>query len=402
MNAIILSPRFPLIVAILLIASCTRPATSLETTTFLRTTDTKSAVVLQETSITHTAKPTDKIDQSQKVNTDAALNSTPHSQKKAETQKIEPNSNEYPVVYIPLAGPISMSDSELSGLAWYEENLILLPQYPSRFATGQEGTIFALPKADLLTYLDGEKTEPLTPIEIPFITNGLDKRIKGFEGYEAIVFSGQKVFLTIEAKPNGMLGYLVSGTITPNLSKIHLNTGHMAEIPPQADLANISDEALIIFGNRIISIYEANGLNINPSPVANLFNLGLHPLEQFAFPNIEYRITDVTAPDSSGRFWGINYYYPGDTKLLPAIDPLGEEYGQGTTHSQSATTERLVEFQFGYEGIVFSETPPIQLELDDEDNARNWEGIVRLDDRGFLLATDKFPETILAFLEFHQ
>jgi len=31
-------------------------------------------------------------------------------------------------------------------------------------------------------------------------------------------------------------------------------------------------------------------------------------------------------------------------------------------------------------------------------DARNWEGIVRLDNRGFLLATDKFPTTILGFV----
>jgi hypothetical protein len=30
--------------------------------------------------------------------------------------------------------------------------------------------------------------------------------------------------------------------------------------------------------------------------------------------------------------------------------------------------------------------------------ARNWEAIARLDDVGFLLATDKYPETIFAFV----
>jgi hypothetical protein len=29
---------------------------------------------------------------------------------------------------------------------------------------------------------------------------------------------------------------------------------------------------------------------------------------------------------------------------------------------------------------------------------RNWEGLVRLDDRGFLLVTDLFPGTILGFV----
>ena len=47
-------------------------------------------------------------------------------------------------------------------------------------------------------------------------------------------------------------------------------------------------------------------------------------------------------------------------------------------------------------GIVLTETPPIQLELGPE--SRNWEGLVRLEDRGFLLMTDKFPGTILGFV----
>lgn len=42
-------------------------------------------------------------------------------------------------------------------------------------------------------------------------------------------------------------------------------------------------------------------------------------------------------------------------------------------------------------------TPPIQLQLIDG-VSRNWEGLVRLDERGFLLITDEFPETILAFV----
>ena len=42
---------------------------------------------------------------------------------------------------------------------------------------------------------------------------------------------------------------------------------------------------------------------------------------------------------------------------------------------------------------------PIQIELD-EKASRNWEGIVRLDDRGFLVATDKYPEMILGFIPF--
>ena len=41
---------------------------------------------------------------------------------------------------------------------------------------------------------------------------------------------------------------------------------------------------------------------------------------------------------------------------------------------------------------------PIQLKLDKK--SRNWEGIVQLENKGFLIATDKYPKMILAFLEY--
>ena len=47
-------------------------------------------------------------------------------------------------------------------------------------------------------------------------------------------------------------------------------------------------------------------------------------------------------------------------------------------------------------GIQRTDKSPIQLELGLL--PRNWEGIVRLDNRGFLLVTDQYPVTILAFV----
>ena len=58
---------------------------------------------------------------------------------------------------------------------------------------------------------------------------------------------------------------------------------------------------------------------------------------------------------------------------------------------------RLLEFELTETGIELADRPPIQLELHPLE-LRNWEGIVRLEDRGFLLVTDKFPETILGFV----
>ncbi|MEM7033998.1 MAG: hypothetical protein AAF629_30940 [Chloroflexota bacterium] len=308
----------------------------------------------------------------------------------------ETTSPEVAVTVIPLAGPLTSRNAEISGLAWYGDYLILLPQYPNRF----DNSIFALPKQAVADFLKGTSTAVLNPQAIPIQTPGLTS-IRGYEGFEAIAFVGDQVFLTIEASPRGdMKGYLVKGTIEPDLSQVVLQTETPTEIQPQSDLSNYSDETLIVGGESILTIYEANGQNVNPNPVTHLFDLAGQPQHTMSFPNIEYRITDATALDEEQRFWAINYLFPGNVgKLNPAPDLLRAKFGSGTSHqARENVVERLVEFQVTDTGIEFTDTPPIQLVLL-PDEARNWEGVVRFDSpQGFLLATDKFPETILAFV----
>ncbi|MBN1180565.1 MAG: hypothetical protein JXD18_15255 [Anaerolineae bacterium] len=308
-----------------------------------------------------------------------------------------PGPTEHPLVEIPLSGPIAAANAEVSGMAWYGDVLILLPQYPGRMADRDDGAVFALPRADIVAFLDGDVDGPLEPVAVPLLAPGLAEGIQDFEGYEAIAFAGERAYLTIEASPGAsMQGYLVTGAITPDVSALRLDPESLVEIDPQAGLSNMSDEALFTVGDVVVTIYEANGANVNPEPVAHRFDAALGVLEAVAFPNVEYRITDATALDADGTFWAINYFWPGDVKLDPAADPLVAAFGVGATHAQSETVERLVAFRYDTAGIALVDAPPIQLELAGE--ARNWEGVVRLDERGFLLVTDKFPQTILGFV----
>ena len=126
------------------------------------------------------------------------------------------------------------------------------------------------------------------------------------------------------------------------------------------------------------------------------FDFDLGSLPSVSFPTIEYRITDATQLDGCDRFWAINYFYEGDRDLLPTREPLVVRYGRGRTHRQQPTVERLVEFTYSAQGIALTDTAPIQLALIGA--GRNWEGIARLDDQGFLIATDKFPETLIGFV----
>lgn len=308
---------------------------------------------------------------------------------------------EVAVQEIPLSGPASGRRAEISGMAWYGDTLILLPQFPDRFGAEQNGAVFALRKSILLDYVENNLTSPVEPETIPFQDGGISQTIKNFEGFESIAFDGEKVYLTIEASPKQMKGYVISGSMDLNGSGVTLNPATLTEIPMQADLANISDESIILFEDKIFTLYEANGVRVNPTPVAHLFDRSLQFLGVRSLPNLEYRITDAAPPDPEGYFWAINAYFPPDQwKLKPDQDMLAERYGLGETHLDNITVERLVLFQVEGSEIRLVDVPPVQLHLEGDVAPRNWEALALLNQQGFLIATDKFPRTILGFVPF--
>ena len=254
---------------------------------------------------------------------------------------------------IPLAGPLASRDAEISGLTWHGDRLILLPQYPGRFAVGvdtvdmagalkDEGALFALPASDLAAFLDGAHGAALRPQPIPFDAPGVAAGVPGFEGYEAIVFQGDRVFVIIESAGAGAThGFLVAGTVAPD-GGIRLDAGSLAPLPPQASLANLSYETLLATPDGVIALQEANGAAIDPTPEAYRYD-GSTLRDSLDVPTLEYRLTDATGVDSAGRFWVMNYFYPGDRALLrPGPDPLEAQFGLGPTHRRGATVERLV------------------------------------------------------------
>jgi len=303
---------------------------------------------------------------------------------------------EVAVTLIPLDGPVAGPDAELSGLAWYGDHLILLPQWPHWF----DNHLFAIPRADILAFLDGRRTEPIVPRPVPFIAPAIRKKTALYRGLEAIAFDGDRVFIIVEgSRQPPTMSFLMAGAIAPDLSAIRIDTDNIREIMPRVPIPNFSDESLIISGRRLLTLYEANGANINPHPLAHRFDFGLAPVDSLPLSQLEYRLTDATALDDRGRFWATNYFFPGELgKLLPAADPLAARFGQGSTHGANHNVERLVEFQVSDTAVTLTATPPIQLQLLGNDTSRNWEGIVRLEGRGFLLVTDRFPETFLAFV----
>ena len=275
---------------------------------------------------------------------------------------------------------------------WYKDNLFLLPE-------NLGGFLFMIPKNQIQNALMSKNPDPILPRQIKFTTPDYSSLIDGFDGFEAIAFQGEKVLITIEAESNDtMVGYVAWGQSDPETYKVKRPKENLKKIETPIQIRNMTYESIIVHNNRAVLIYEANGLNLQETvqqPVVSLLDFSEKKMKS---PNIEYRITDATRIEQNRRFWAINYFWPGDKKILkPAADLIAATSGEGKTHQSSDVVERLIEFQIKGEKIDFSDHEPIQLELD-KDAPRNWEGIVRIDDKGFLIATDKHPKMILGFV----
>lgn len=306
---------------------------------------------------------------------------------------------EVKITTIPLDDPLDNREAQVSGMDWYGDYLIILPQFTD-FAG--ERALYAIPKVDLLAYLDDPTRRGLEAITIPINDEQIEPSLPGFEGYEAIAFSGNQVFLTVEASSRGdVRGYLLSGEIAPDLSGIMLDESlpHQIDLPVQ--VFNSADEAMFVASDAIVTLFEANGAEINPNPVAQAFDLNFNPTGTLTFPNIEYRVTDATRLDENNNFWVTNQFSFGSYWMDPTQDALADTYGEGCTHSRNLAVERLIEMHYDPQtGISLTGEPPVQLRLAGDLRFRNWEAIVRLDDLGFLIATDKYPGTVLAFVPY--
>ncbi len=301
---------------------------------------------------------------------------------------------EVPYQDIPLSGLITNPKQEISSMDWYGNNLVLLPE-------NLGGFLYMIPKSNLEVSLNSESPEPIKPDQPTFITPDYSKSIPGFEGLEAIAFNGNDFFTTLEAKDGKtMRCFLAWGTIDPKTKEATIPEENLLELETPIQVKNMTFESLLVHDNDVIAFYEVHGMNLQKSVWQYQISTEDFSVSKLNFPNIEYRITDVSRLDKNNKFWAINYHWPGDTKRVkPAMDPIAIAFGEGESHNNSVAVERIIELEIVDNKIQHSGREPIQLVLDKE-YSRNWEGIVRLDEKGFLIATDKYPGMILGFVPF--
>jgi len=275
-------------------------------------------------------------------------------------------------IEVPLDGLITDRKQEISGMTTYKDNLILLPE-------NRNGYYFYIPFDEIMNTLrTGDK---ILPVQKTFTTRKLKERYPGLDGFEAIAFNGDDVYIMVEVRIDGkMAGLLLWGTIIPSTMEIDIPEENIMLIKPPAQIDNFSFESLTITDGQLIMIYETNGSKTIDKPFQYVVNLDDMSINKTPFPNIDFRLTDATSVIDN-RFWMINYYWIGDKETLGVPNDVG--------------IERLVEFKLGYNGIERSSSEYIT--LDNLDDPHNWEGLVRFG-RGFLICTDKWPRMVLGYI----
>ncbi len=308
---------------------------------------------------------------------------------------------EHTVKVLSLNAPLNKDSAEFSGLSWCGDQLLLLPQYPERVSHEQHGKLFSIAKRDILQRLESGSREPLPHQAITLLENDVRSKMTFFDGYEAIACDGDTLWLSIEAK--NLLGayqaYIVPADIALNTDapSISIRTDQIRYVESQSGLSNKGDEAIVLHGEQLVSLHEVNDERRVKHPKGNRVHIVSGEQSQIPFEHLPFRITDASSTDDLGRFWVVNYQYSGDRFSRDSKDILGEKYGLGASHQQYFNTERLIEYQFVKGRIARTSRAPIQLAMESKEG-RNWEGLVKLDELGFLMITDKYPTSLLGFV----
>lgn len=287
----------------------------------------------------------------------------------------------------------SLPSAEYSGLCWHGHELLLLPQYPHNLKP-QQAAIFYYTRNQLQAAINNQTPLP-SPGRYTLYSPYNKQTTQGFEGYEAVVTQGNRIFLTLETTGGITPDLLLEGVIDTIHHTITLNSKPLHKLKGQAKIRNAGYESLFIHNNRLISLFEANGQNINPNP--HLLSCPLHSgqCNSINIPNIEYRITDTTQPDSAGYFWCINYFWPGDAKRY---HPHPSPHNTLCTHADGAI-EQLLHIKITHEGNLKICQKQCIPEIT-KGASTNWEGIAQWDENSMLLISDRFPSTRLVLVHF--
>lgn len=291
---------------------------------------------------------------------------------------------------LPLELDASFAHAEFSGIDWWGDDLVILPQFP----TGPDGPgVLLLERDSLARAIDqlraGSTVRPLRPRILRVDAVGVVDSIPDYDGLEAIAMHGDRCFALAEYgddRDGGWGSRLLAGRVERGGGRLRLERVGAVPLEGPQVRRNFTWESLLLARDEVWVLSELNGIGVTDRPELLRFDLELRPRGRIAIPPLEYRVTDATDLEPDGRFWVLNLFWPED---VATVRPLLDD----------GPVERLVPLRFDGERVVFDDGRPVlDLRGQPAGDMHNWEGVARWGDEGFLLVTDSYPADLLAYV----
>ncbi len=307
------------------------------------------------------------------------------------------------VLELCLGGPLASRRLEYSGMGWMGDDLVLLPQWAPRGIArhGAQGLFVAtIPRRRIERWVDGSDRSPITPSRLALDIGDLAGTPE-WQGFEAIGFASETQGVLVAEVGDGdhMSGLVVPFVRDGDRLRAYGDRRALT-VPSRSD--NHAFEAVTSVPGGWLAIFEANGLGPQCGSVATLLASTGLASRGVAFPSVPYRVTDATALDGEGRFWMPRYSYRDANDTAECERTIaargcygGEAVDCDTRGGATRSVEHLVEFRNRTGGVIATGRA---MELRRDERPRNWEGIARLGDAGFVVVTDEWPRTILGFV----
>jgi hypothetical protein len=287
---------------------------------------------------------------------------------------------------IPLPAAVAHRNNEYSSLALWKSRIILTPQYPARY-------IYSLDTSYIDAVING--TKPIdTLYTFEFINlYPLIARVQYYQGFEAAVVVGNRIFYTIETGLANPHDFLVRGTLTDK--KIVMDTGYIVRLPKLAkDHGQPLDEAghesitYLPQQNKLLVLFEFN--NFPGRSKGWLIDTSFTKPDEIAVQPIDFRITDIH--EKNGKMYAINYGYTGEFEEYEPTEKIKKGDGRYANWKIDCIT-RVIELELKDNEIRIKPKPVFTFDCE------NWEGILQYR-KGVLMITDQHPRTKFVYLPF--
>ncbi|WP_201981907.1 hypothetical protein [Hymenobacter rubidus] len=321
---------------------------------------------------------------------------------------------------VSLPKELEFYDNQFSGLAISKGQLFLLSE--SRLQDKAEAKLYTVQLADVdRKLLDTAYVLPYQKLplnNLPMLRARMKAAGQSYEGLEAMLIDGNKIYLSVETATPSANCYLLKGQL--NSTAVDLDTTFLVTLakPLAADgshIYNAGFEAITQVNKQIVAFFEYNSfpgedfeiarkiIRMNKPPVTSFehksspgqnhaYGLNKRRISntsvprQLPFDPLPFRITDMTSVGKN-RFTAINYFFKGDGEdavyRVPPADAANTKLITGPKGFKNYC--RLVDITFKNKRFTWQ---PVW-EFPEQYMGYNWEGIAAYKS-GYFIINDKY------------